>query len=190
MNAKGLALRTIALDPGHGGADAGCVHNGIIEHAYVYRIATECEVELRKRGWWPRKLRQFTEDPSHKERANRTLGCVPLPYGVISIHVNAHPDPTEHGPLAFFRQDDWKAKDAARIFIEKIDRKKGHGNTQVYCATPEEWPRVHNCLEHHTLPAVLLELEYATHPDSALWLLEEHTRIVSAICDCAEAFCV
>lgn len=45
-----LAGVTVVLDPGHGGADPGATHGGIVEAALAYRLAATCASVLRRAG--------------------------------------------------------------------------------------------------------------------------------------------
>lgn len=84
-----LPVRTILLDPGHGGKDPGAVHNGIEEHEIALDISKRLGVILAANGYAVRYTRYSNiwtslEDRTAKVRTDKADLF-------ISIHVNAAP---------------------------------------------------------------------------------------------------
>jgi N-acetylmuramoyl-L-alanine amidase len=84
-------LRTIVIDPGHGGYDPGAVRRGIREKQIVLDIATRLEKLVRSRSDWKvimtRDSDRFIALKRRTDIANRSPADSTL---FISIHCNAH----------------------------------------------------------------------------------------------------
>ena len=55
--------RIIVIDPGHGGADAGTAHNGLVEKKLTLDIALRLRTLLMQAGWSVRMTRESDVDP-------------------------------------------------------------------------------------------------------------------------------
>jgi len=84
-------LRTIVIDPGHGGYDPGAVRRGIREKQIVLDIAARLEKLVRSRSNWKvimtRDSDEFIALRRRTDIANRSPADSTL---FISIHCNAH----------------------------------------------------------------------------------------------------
>jgi N-acetylmuramoyl-L-alanine amidase len=84
-------LRTIVIDPGHGGYDPGAVRRGIREKQIVLDIATRLEKLVRSRSNWKvimtRDSDKFIALTRRTDIANQSPADSTL---FISIHCNAH----------------------------------------------------------------------------------------------------
>ncbi len=84
-------LRTIVVDPGHGGHDPGAVRSGIREKQIVLDIATRLEKLIESRSDWKvimtRDSDRYIALQRRTEIANRSPADSTL---FISIHCNAH----------------------------------------------------------------------------------------------------
>ena len=86
----GLTVKTIMIDPGHGGRDPGTVHNGIVERATVLKVANLLAERLRKQGFtvlMTRTKDEFVSLDRRTELANEKKADL-----FISIHINANND--------------------------------------------------------------------------------------------------
>lgn len=86
----GLTVKTIMIDPGHGGRDPGAQGNGIVERAMTLKMANLVAERLRKQGFtvlMTRTKDEFVSLDRRTEVANQNR--VDL---FISIHVNANRD--------------------------------------------------------------------------------------------------
>lgn len=96
----GLGVRTVIVDPGHGGNDPGTEHNGVVERIVTLHVAKKVADELRRMGFNARLTRSANERVELQERAtlaNSAKGDV-----LISIHVNASATPDTQGFETYF----------------------------------------------------------------------------------------
>ncbi|WP_052507015.1 N-acetylmuramoyl-L-alanine amidase [Desulfonatronovibrio magnus] len=84
----GLKVRTIMIDPGHGGKDPGAVHRGVLEKDVVLRMAKILGEQLKSQGFevlYTRTTDVFV--PLEERTAMANSQNVDL---FISVHANAH----------------------------------------------------------------------------------------------------
>ena len=108
----GLTVKTILLDPGHGGKDPGAQANGITESKLVLKISKLVETKLKKKGFevsYTRDNDVFIGLEKRTEIANRRK--VDL---FVSIHVNANTDTSVAGIETYYL-DKAKTKSAERV---------------------------------------------------------------------------
>lgn len=154
----------VVLDPGHGGADAGCtaLHGAWQEKRFtldVARLARDACYALS--GELEPVLTRDTDTGvplSVRARIAREAKADL----VISIHANAFGDTSARGAMAFWLATDARAyaEEIARHIPDELRRKRG----SVFRATEQDWPRVVNVLHYHDAPAVLLECGFSTNP--------------------------
>lgn len=89
----------VILDPGHGGNDPGCVHNGYREKDIVLAIAKKVKGILESRGYTVYMTRESDTYPTFDERYN--LANSKNPFVFVSIHCNASPNPRASGVEVF-----------------------------------------------------------------------------------------
>lgn len=87
-----VELKTIILDPGHGGTDAGNKLYGVDEADYTLQLARELEAELVKLGYRVLLTRQQDRDLSDAERIQLTRDASDAIF--ISLHLNGGADYT------------------------------------------------------------------------------------------------
>ena len=91
----GLAVRTVVIDPGHGGRDPGAMHNGVVEQNINLDVAKRLRTILEKQGYKVLMTRDRNKWLSLGERVRfgkRSQGDL-----FISIHVNAAENKNAHG---------------------------------------------------------------------------------------------
>ncbi len=91
----GLTVRTIMLDPGHGGKDPGAMGNNIIERERTLTLAKTLGRILVKRGYrvlYTRENNSYVALDSRTALANSTKADL-----FISLHVNANTNPQVNG---------------------------------------------------------------------------------------------
>lgn len=97
----GLGVRTIVLDPGHGGIDPGCIgKSGAQEKEITLDVSLSLKKMLEKDGFKVILTRESDINPRLEDRpviANQKRADL-----FISIHVNAHPDRKREGVETFF----------------------------------------------------------------------------------------
>lgn len=87
----------ICIDPGHGGQDRGCAINRNYDEAdYVLGVGLRLRQALQDRGHTVSMTREFDDsDPPFAARGRKSKGSDL----VLSLHVNADPDPRCRGGL-------------------------------------------------------------------------------------------
>ena len=95
-----LEGKTIVVDPGHGGSDAGGIGNGLLEKNVVLDIGLRVEAQLLAAGADVVMTRRTDIFPTLDERvimANNSGADI-----FISLHTNAHPLTTARGTETFY----------------------------------------------------------------------------------------
>src|SRR5204863_7288910 len=96
----GRSLRTVVLDPGHGGVDAGVESDGVLEKTLTLDLARALADELRRRaGAHVTLTRSDDRDLSQLGRAE--LANRPEPDLVVSLHFGMSLDPRAQGGAAW-----------------------------------------------------------------------------------------
>lgn len=91
----GLSVRTIILDPGHGGRDPGTMHNGVVERDVNLDVAQRLSKVLEKLGYEVFLTRSGNTSISLANRVRfgrRSKGDL-----FVSIHVNSAPNTASSG---------------------------------------------------------------------------------------------
>ena len=166
--------RLIVIDPGHGGADPGTQHNGLVEKQLTLDIAQRLKTLLVAQGWTVRMTRETDIDPlsadilakmradgkpKADDRAYLQTRCdVANNLGArmfISIHINSAPSESAHGTTVYW----YKPQDAA--LAQAIER-----SVIPIAGTQDDGTRHENfyVVRHATMPAVLIETAFATNP--------------------------
>lgn len=96
----GLTVRTIMIDPGHGGKDPGAAGNGVDESAYVLALAKNLGDKLGKAGFtvlYTREKDIFIPLEDRTKLANNQNADL-----FISIHVNANRNESVNGLEVYY----------------------------------------------------------------------------------------
>jgi N-acetylmuramoyl-L-alanine amidase len=166
--------KIIVLDPGHGGADPGTQHNGLVEKQLTLDIAQRLRTLLVAQGWTVRMTRETDVDPVSQEniakmradgkpnpddRAYLQTRCDVANYAgarmFISIHINSAPSESARGTTIYW----YKPQDAS--LAQTIEK-----NVIPLAGTQDDGTRHENfyVVRHTTMPAVLIETAFATNP--------------------------
>ncbi|HEY4440208.1 MAG TPA: N-acetylmuramoyl-L-alanine amidase [Candidatus Elarobacter sp.] len=166
--------RLIVLDPGHGGADTGTAHNGLVEKTLTLDIAQRLRSILVAQGWQVKLTRETDVDPVSQDniakmradgkpnaddRAYLQTRCdVANSAGArlfISIHVNSAPFASARGSTFYW----YKPQDAP--FAQALEK-----GVVASAGTVDDGVRHENfyVVRHATMPAVLIETAFATNP--------------------------
>ena len=169
-----LADAVVVIDPGHGGADPGDVGaNGLIEADVCWDLAGRVAAKLAVRGARVRFSRTETESLEPRERARRANALEAEIF--VSIHLNAHDQPSAHGTSTFH-------------FVSS-----GAGATLGECIQTElaklglldcrNHGRSYPLLRETRMPAVIVEPAFITNPDEEKLLDDPEFRdsVASAI---------
>jgi N-acetylmuramoyl-L-alanine amidase len=112
MEQLGLTVRTIMLDPGHGGRDPGCMANTLVEKDFTLRMAKLIGSLLEKKGFvvlYSRSGDQFISLPDRPDLANKKNADL-----FISLHLNANPSASVRG-LETYYLSEARTGDAAKV---------------------------------------------------------------------------
>ena len=178
--AGSLAGRTIAVDPGHGGDDAGNVGpTGVREADVTFAIAERLERHLRTRAARPIVLRGRDEGPAASERAARANDADADV--LVSIHLNSHADPAAEGSSSYYFGRLGTVSIAGRTLAEMLQ-------DELTAATGLRDGRAHSksfpMLRETRMPAVHVEPCFVTNPAEEALLrqdafLEELSRAIA-----------
>lgn len=169
----GSNSRLIVIDPGHGGADTGAAHNGLMEKNITFDIAQRLRSLLIAQGWQVRLTRDTDVDPvSNDNLAKMHADGRPNPDDraylqtrcdvanlagarlFISIHVNSAPVASASGTTFYW----YKPQDAP--FAQALERA-----VIPAVGTQDDGARHENfyVVRHTTMPAVLIETAFLTN---------------------------
>ncbi len=181
-------LKTIVLDPGHGGHDVGTQANQLREADHCLSFARQLAALLRERGYevvLTREDNQYLSDHQRIERANKHPGAI-----LVSLHLNngrsdlhgietytLAPVGETHSPRPGNAHDEANAALAFALHASLITH-SGARDGGLH--------RSHySMLSSVRCPAVMLELGYATHAEEAAALTTEPYRsaLATAIAD-------
>ncbi len=97
----GLGVKTIVLDPGHGGSDPGCIgRSGLKEKEVVLDLALDLKQQLSEAGFNVALTREtdiFIPLENRTVIANQKRADL-----FLSLHVNAHPNRNRSGIQTFY----------------------------------------------------------------------------------------
>ena len=168
-----LSGRTVVLDPGHGGDEAGATVNGLREADVVLDLARRIEGRLTAIGVSVVYTRTEHTCPSEEERAalaNRAEADI-----LLSLHCDSHDHVDASGVATFFfgrdRRTSWSAvgESLADILQREIVARTGLANCRSH---GRSW----RLLQQTTMPAVRLEAGYLSHPEDASRLADPGFR--------------
>ena len=164
-----LSGRTVVLDPGHGGSDAGATRNGLREADVVLDLARRIEGRLTAIGVDVVFTRTETTCPTDEERAaiaNRSGADV-----VLSLHCDSHDHVDASGVATFFfgrdRRNAWSAigEHLADLVLREVVARTPLANCRSH---GRSW----TLLQQTTMPTVRVEAGYLSHPEDAALLAD------------------
>ena len=95
----GLSVRTVIIDPGHGGRDPGTMHNGVVEKDVNLDIAKRLKTILEKLGYRVYMTRTGNSSVSLSDRVSFSKSKKGDLF--VSIHVNASDNASISGPETY-----------------------------------------------------------------------------------------
>lgn len=159
------------LDPGHGGIgplSTGCAYGDLVEKDYALSFSQALAEALTKAGHFVGLTRQSDRNVSFTGRA--LAAHTFRADAAISIHVNANKSPKPYGLQVYVMP----AAPEAKRLAEAIHK-------QTPAALASKWNNVIEAsldgvgddavLRRYAVPAVLLELGFASNPDDRAYLL-------------------
>lgn len=170
-----LSGKVVAVDPGHGGFDAGAYHkdSGIKEKDLTLDIALRLKEHLIRVGAVPLLTREIDEMKGDNYQQDLALRARLVNESeatvLVSIHVNEFPDPGCWGGQTFFAPQCPESKRLAHLVQEELIRLQP-GNERLPAAMS------YFMLTAVSVPAVLVEAGFITSPADRERLLQENYR--------------
>jgi len=171
----------IAIDPGHGGRDPGCVAGGWKEKDLTLDLARRLGHLLRERKIQTLLIRENDRAVPIRERARIALAgdCALL----ISLHADWSPSPQAHGLTAYVVAKDARSERIARRLLEFARREEGR-LLEDNGVLPDTRTRVGRLGvlrgTFRRMPAVLVECGFLSNPRDAGLLRDPRFR--QALC--------
>ena len=154
----GIAAAMIVIDPGHGGDDSGDVTPaGTTEADACWAIATRLADRLASFGARVRFTRTEPENPDTSTRALRANDIDADLF--VSIHLNAHAEPTAEGTSTYFFGGSRAGEAVADQVQEQLVR-LGLRDCRSHA-------RSYQLLRETRMPAILVEPVFISNPDEA-----------------------
>jgi len=180
--APASARPLVLLDPGHGGPDGGVQAAGFREADFVLDLARRVEPLLKARGADVRLTRDSDEALSLSARVDLANALQPL--AMVSLHVNAAFQPLARGTRLFVPAETAVDLPEAPLWGQAAGMHAAASHTLGLClakAFGVGGPRPVQSLKLGLfrglgVPACLVELEFATHPED-LALLKNDSQV-------------
>ncbi len=173
--ARSLMGQTIVIDPGHGGADAGCVSaHGVAEKDVSLALGLRLAELLRAEGCRVHATRQMDETVplyARTEAANAT-GATYL----VSLHCNENESPAANGSACYYFQRSHYYSEHGRRLADCIGaRLAATGSRHIGC-----FGRNYGILRESRAIAVIVEPLYLTNPgEEAFAARPDHLETVA-----------
>jgi N-acetylmuramoyl-L-alanine amidase len=169
----GLAGKSVVVDPGHGGDDAGWVVGDLIERDLVYDVATRLQGRLQATG----ATAELTRGPggSPTDGARAALANATEADLLLSLHCDGADSSLPHGIASYYygtgrgNGSVVGGRLAGLVQREVSARLPGVLDARAHAKTWE-------LLRATRMPAVRVELGYLTHPDDAARLADPAAR--------------
>lgn len=172
-----LSGKLVIIDPGHGGSDSGVSGHGLREAPLVYDLASRVEGRLTATGSSAFLTRGPEGELDEVERAGfANAAGADL---VISLHVDAHPNPSAGGCATYYFGNAGMAHQSVvgERFADLVQREVCARTDLADCRThPKTW----DLLRRTRMPAVRIETGYLSNPGDAARLADAAFRDVLA----------
>jgi len=172
-------MRTVVIDPGHGGSDPGCVHHGLVEADWTWSLAKRLVDVVAPDEQLRATLTRYERDASMSLRSRCRMANALDADLFLSIHVNASRRPSPRGLWLLHASSAYpETKRAACVVLDHVRQ----GLAEV---VPPAWvdrdPRTDMMASGHGLtvlrstrmPALLVECGFASNPDDAALIQDE-----------------
>ena len=187
------AVRTVVIDPAHGGHDTGTVTPYVREADVALVVATKLGAELKKRGFevvFTQEQNQYQSPQARVDKANETPAAI-----FLSLHLNSGrsdvkgaqtytlaPVSKNEKPLPgheFSQSSMALAMAVQSSLVEKAEAEDGGCRRAHYSP-----------LNSLRCPSIMVEMGYATNPEEGTRLATEEYQIklANALADGVEAF--
>ena len=163
VNAQDRPL--IVIDPGHGGAEIGVEHEGLLEKDIILEISFIMGAEFVKAGYDVIYTRTKDEavEWSDRRRIAEEAGAALL----FMLHANRNEDLARHGAEIYLDLDNEASNRLGYTLAESFTRS---GSAVVVEGKP--WP----FLKSETVPTAMVEVAFMTHPVDRRLLMSTEFR--------------
>ncbi|WP_166346164.1 N-acetylmuramoyl-L-alanine amidase [Phytoactinopolyspora limicola] len=176
---KRLPGKVVVIDPGHGGSDRGNTGQGLEEAAIVEDLAVRIEGRLAATGVQAYLTRGPGSDTELDEAARASFANETGANLMVSLHVDAHPNPAASGVSTYYYGGDRPGTTSAigEQFAGLIQREIVARTDLVSCRShAKTW----DLLRHTKMATVRVELGYITNERDAARLADPDFRDVVA----------
>ena len=163
VNAQDRPL--IVIDPGHGGAEIGVEHEGLLEKDIILEISFIMGAEFVKAGYDVMYTRTRDEAVEWSDRRGiaEEAGAAML----FMLHANRNEDLNRHGAEIYLDLENEPSKRLADILAEAFIQS---GSDVLVEGKP--WP----FLKSETVPTAMVEVAFMTHPVDRRLLMSTEFR--------------
>jgi N-acetylmuramoyl-L-alanine amidase CwlD len=184
---KNVRGKTVVIDPGHGGNDAGCTDKGkILEKDVTLAVARKLAQMLEFEGAAVKLTREGDYEPGQKffslKRNNDLDERVAFASKnkadiFVSLHINSSPKGNRAGAVVFYNEGNRTGQCLAQNIQNELRR-----IPEVIKRTPRA--RNYYVLNHLEIPAVVVELGYISSDRDRQYLADPayHKKIARSIC--------
>lgn len=181
----GLAGKRIAIDPGHGGQDPGeAAVSGETEADLAFRLAARTSVLLEAEGASAMLTRGPNDGPTESERARlaNDFGADLL----LSIHLNAHPNPSARGAATYYFQQGIVGSEPGEHLAHLVQQ----ALTELGRLDCRSHGKAYPILRETGMPAVVVEPCFLSSPQELALLSDTESIdvIASALCRAVAAY--
>lgn len=155
----------VVIDPGHGGAEIGVEHEGLLEKDIILEISFIMGAEFVKAGYDVMYTRTKDEavEWSDRRRVAEEAGAALL----FMLHANRNEDLTRHGAEIYLDLDNESSSRLGYTLAESFTQS---GSAVVVEGKP--WP----FLKSESVPTAMVEVAFMTHPVDRRLLMSTEFR--------------
>lgn len=143
----------IAIDPGHGGAEVGVEHDGLLEKDLILEISMIMGAEFIKAGYDVMYTR--TSDVAVPWPDRRRLAEEAGADMLFMLHANRNDDPNHHGAEIYLDVENEASERLVNLLAESM-REAG----SAVLIEGKTWP----FLKSTSVPTAMVEVAFMTHP--------------------------
>ena len=180
MSAQDVGLRTVVIDPGHGGIDAGASSGDVLEKELNLEISQILQEYLEENGAVAILTRTDdtnTADPNRNKGISQKMSDLKERKDdieefsadmFISIHMNKFSQSKYRGAQVFYTKDAEKSKLLGEGIQQAIKETINDGNTRLAKATDDIF-----VLKDNKIPSSLIECGFLSNQEEAKLLTDK-----------------
>ncbi len=162
-------VKTVVIDPGHGGVDVGAIRNDITEKSITLDVSKRVAELLKKQGYKVEMTRDIDKSVSLQERVEFSENIQPDIF--ISIHVNSSEKPEITGiETHYYHQESLSLAQTIHASLASNIKTTNRGlfKSKFYV------------INHTTSPAILVEIGFISNADERAELITEKRKQATA----------